>query len=317
MKAAISLGLGGSTRFELRDFARPKPHAHEVLVEVYASSVNPKDWKYITVLNGLMARVGLPPFVLGDDMAGVVVEKGAKVVGFEAGDAVYGMSIYPNTGAIAQYARLDTRRAALKPSNLSFSEAAGTPLAGLTALQALRAAEIHAGSKVLILGASGAVGTFATQIAKAFGAEVAGLCSTKNLELVRTLGADEVIDYTQPNFTVPERKFDAVFDAVSHYPMSACASWLKPDGIYVSALDGVGGTMNLLRDKVAYGHRRAKFVFVKPNSQDLNTLRTLCEEGKLRPVIDSEYAFDDVGDAFARSRSGRSRGKVIVNVKPR
>lgn len=317
MKAAISLGLGDATRFELRDRARPEPRAHELLVEVHASSVNPKDWKYVTVLNGLLSRMGLRPFVLGDDMAGIVVERGAAAIGFEVGDAVYGMSVHPSHGALAQFARLDSRRAAHKPANLTFSEAAGMPLAALTALQALRAAEVRAGSRVLILGASGGVGTFATQIARSLGAEVTAVCSTGNLELVRELGADQLVDYTQPGFRIAEAYFDAAFDAVSIYPMSACASWLKRDGIHVTALDGVAGALRLLRDKVTYGPRRARSVFVNANGQDLATLGALCEAGKLRPVIDSEYPFEDVARAFERSRSGRARGKIIVNVRPR
>lgn len=317
MKAATNSGFGPSSRIYLAEYSKPTVNANSLLIEVHASSVNPKDWKYITVLNQMIPRLGrLRPFILGDDIAGVVADKGRAVTNFEVGDNVFGMSIYPNTGALAEYALLDYRRAALKPKNLSYGEAAAVPLAGLTALQALQIAKVGPVSKVLILGASGGVGSFATQIAKACGAEVTGTCGNTNLELVRSLGADFVIDYTQQHSLIPSNYFDVVFDAVSLYSLSGCSSYLRDGGTYIASLGGAISAFRLLRDKFVGGSKRAQFVLVNSNDGDLNILKTYIETGKVRPVIDSEYSFEQVESAYQRSKTGHARGKIVVKVKP-
>ena len=317
MKAVTNIGFGRSTRIVLDDYPQPRVNANGLLIEVYASSVNPVDWKYMAPLNQMIPKLGrrIRPFILGDDIAGVVVDKGSAVTGFEVGDSVYGMSVYPNTGALAEYTLLDYRRAALKPNNVSYSEAAGLPLAGLTALQALQTAKVSQDSKVLILGASGGVGTFATQIAKALGAEVTGLCSSKNYELVRALGADTVIDYNQPNYSIPSDYFDVVFDAVSYYSLSKCSAYLKNTGTYIASLGNAKSAFDLFRDKFLHVNQKAKFVIVNANTRDLNKLKAYVEAGKLKTVIDSEFSFDQVEQAYQRSKTGHARGKIIINVK--
>jgi alcohol dehydrogenase len=318
MKAVTNSGFGQSSRIYIAEYPKPKLKSHCLLIETYASAVNPVDWKFIARLNQMIPRLGpIRPFILGNDVAGVVVDKGSAVTGFEVGDSVYGMSVYPTTGTLAEYVLLDYRQAALKPANLSYGEAAGVPLAALTALQALQAAEAGPESKVLILGASGGVGTFATQIAKALGAEVTGLCGKTNLELVRSLGADRVIDYTQPGYSIPSNYFDVVFDAVSLYSLSKCSSHLKNNGTYVVSLGNARSTFDLFRDKLSHGNRRAEFVIVNANTRDLNTLKTYIEAGKVKPIIDSEYSFDEVEQAYRRSKTGRVRGKIVIHVKPK
>ncbi|MDX1694655.1 MAG: NAD(P)-dependent alcohol dehydrogenase [Ketobacteraceae bacterium] len=317
MKAATCKGFGPQSSLTLADYPKPRMGSNDVMVEVYASSVNPKDWKLNTTINKLIPTLGdtIHPLVLGDDLAGVVVDKGSNVSRFNVGDEVYGMTMHLRTGALAEFAAIDQDCIALKPSNISFSEAASVPLAGLTALQALRLAEVKEGSKVLIIGASGGVGTFAVQIAKALGAEVTGVCSGRNLQLVESLGADNVIDYTQENFTDRDDSFDAVFDATSYNSLAKCSSLMTENGIFVSTLGHGKAIVDFALAQITHHKQKAKAVRVTPNTRDLETLCEYIEQGKVKPQIDSQYDLDEFEKAYERSQTGHAAGKIVINIK--
>ncbi len=287
----------------------------DVLVEVHASSVNPKDWKLNTNFSSLVPHIaGRAPNIIGDDLAGVVLECGKKVTAFSVGDQVYGMDMNWRTAACAERAIISQRMVARKPDKLSFGEAAAVPLAGLTALQALRLGNTQAGSKVLVIGASGGVGSFAVQIAKALGAAVTGVCSGKNQSLVLGLGAGSVIDYTQGDYRRETRDFDVVFDATSYETPQSCASLLQNDGFFVSTGGQATAYTGWATAKLLPGQHQAKIVMVKSNTADLDALRELIEAGKVRVVIDSEFSLGDIEQAYERSKSGRARGKIVINI---
>ncbi len=317
MRAVTNSGLGRGNQFVIDDYPVPEIGARDVLVEVHASSVNPKDWKLNTQFNRLIPRVGgrLRPLILGDDLAGIVRKTGRKVTGFQPGDAVYGMDMNIRTGALAEYARIDARRVARLPAHMDFSEAAAVPLAGLTALQCLQIARVAAGARVLVIGASGGVGTFAVQIARAMGAAVTGVCSGRNAPLVRELGALQIIDYQQEDYLDRREDFDAVIDAVSFYSLNECQSLLRSGGTYVSTLGYGTSLLKLVRDQARLDGKRARFVKVDANTTDLDTLREYIEQRQVRVVIDSAYDLDSVAAAYARSRSGRSVGKLVIRVR--
>lgn len=288
----------------------------DVLVEVHASSVNPKDWKLNTNFSSLVPHVaGRAPNIIGDDLAGVVLQCGKNVTAFAVGDEVYGMDMNWRTAACAEQTIISQRMIAHKPSNLSFSEAGAVPLAALTALQAFRMGNTKAGSKVLVIGASGGVGTFAVQIAKALGATVTGVCSGKNESLVTGLGADAVIDYTVGNYRDGTDDFDVIFDATSYETPQSCASLLKADGIFVSTGGQATAYTGWATAKLLPRQRRAKIVMVKSNTADLDTLRQLIEADEVKVVVDSEFSLRDIEQAYERSKSGRARGKIVVNVR--
>ncbi len=319
MKAASTVEFGLISPLELIETSRPEPGARDVLVKVVATSVNPKDWKLNQPFSSLIPSLGpwAKPVIMGDDLAGVVVAKGQEVKGIGIGDAVYGMDMRLRTAACAEFARIDARCVALKPKTLNFAEAAATPLAGLTALQGLRIAQVGPGTKVLIIGASGGVGTFAVQIAKAMGAMVTGVCSTANVALVKKLGADEVIDYRQEAFTDRQDDFDVVFDVTSYQSLASCWGLLKDGGVFVSTGGNATAIIGAMRDRILCQQKKSKSVWVSPNRQDLEQLAAYIDQGLVRPVIDSQYAFEKVNDAYVRSKSGRSVGKVVVLVSDR
>ena len=258
MKAATTRGFGSNTRLIVAEADKPSPGPNDVLIEVYASSVNPKDWKLNTNISSMIPKVG--PFagthIIGDDLSGVVVEVGSEVSNFEVGDEVYGMDMRLRTAACAQYAVIAQQRIGKKPQNISFTEAATVPLAALTALQAFQLGEVKKGTRLLIIGASGGVGTFAVQIGKAMGAEVVGVCSGKNAELVKQLGADSVIDYTQGDFTKGEDSFDVVFDATAFESLSSCTSLMKDDGVFISTAGHGKALFNAYRPHFGYKQQK-------------------------------------------------------------
>lgn len=317
MKAATTRGFGPKAVLVIGDTDKPKVNPNEVLVEVHASSVNPKDWKLNTNISSIVPSLGIFPklHIIGDDLSGVVVGKGTKVKHFEIGDEVYGMNMGLRTAACAEYAVINQKRICKKPSNLSYSEAASAPLAALTALQAFQLGEVKDGSKVLIIGASGGVGTFAVQIAKAMGAQVTGVCSGKNTALVKSLGADETIDYTERDFINDESDFDTVFDATAYQSLSSCSSLMNENGIYVSTGGNGTALLELVRDTIIPSTQKAKSVWVDANPSDLATLKDYFEQGKIKPIIDSEYGLEDIEQAYARSKTGRSVGKIVINIK--
>ena len=307
------------------EVAKPVPNDDQVLVRVRAAALNPVDGHMIrgSTIGRLFGGLRKPKETLfGRDYSGVVEAVGKNVTEFKPGDEVFGARM----GALAQYlcARADSG-VVLKPANISFEQAAAVGVAGLTALQGLRDnGHVTAGQKILINGASGGVGTFAVQIAKAFSAEVTGVCSTRNVELVRSIGADHVIDYTKEDFTQRPERYDVLFDNVGNHPFEARRRILKPKGICVLAGIGgagwqpgkgkriVGALTALLRSRFS----EEKFVgfIAQTKKDDLNFLRDLMQEGKVTPVIDRQYPFEQAVEALRYLEEGRARGKVIVRV---
>ncbi|MBL4682457.1 MAG: NAD(P)-dependent alcohol dehydrogenase [Pseudomonadales bacterium] len=219
------------------------------------------------------------------------------------------------TAACAEYAKISQRCIAHKPATLTFSEAASVPLAALTALQAFYIGKLTEGSRLLIIGASGGVGTFAVQIARAMGAKVTGVCSSKNAELVTSLGAAEVIDYTTQDYLNKENDFDMIFDATSFEGFISCSSLMKDDGVFVTTVGNGKAFLDLFKAQLSRGGQKAKSVFVQARTKDLETLTRFIEDGKVKPVLDSEYPLAKIDDAFARSKTGRARGKIVINIK--
>jgi NADPH:quinone reductase-like Zn-dependent oxidoreductase len=312
MKAIVIRRYGSPEVLQYEEVEQPKIKPDQLLVKVHASSVNPIDWKtrkgMLSILTGNKF-----PLILGFDVAGEVVAVGSQVTRFKGGDAIYGSTSFPG-GAYAEFAAIPENLAATKPTNMSFQEAATVPLAALTALQSLRdLGNIKSGQKVLINGASGGVGVFAVQIAKALGAEVTGVCSAKNLDLVRSLNADLVIDYTQQNFTKGNVQYDIIFDAVAKSSFSNCRNVLTPNGIYVSTLPIPEVILQSVLTAFLPG-QKAKIVLEKPNSQDLGYLKELIEAGKLRTVIDSTYPLQELTEAHRYSEGERTVGKIAIAI---
>lgn len=312
MKATIIRQYGSAEVLQYEDVEKPQIKPDQLLVKIYASSVNAIDWK---IRRGMMKVLTGSKFpkILGFDLAGEVVEIGSNVTRFQVGDAVYGSASFPG-GGYAEYAAVPENLVALKPTNLSYEEAATVPLVAMTALQALRnQGNIQPGQAVLINGASGGVGIFAVQIAKALGAEVTGVCSTRNVELVKSLGADRVIDYKQQDFTQDTAKYDIIFDAVGKRSLSATKQVLKPNGIYVTTLPSPQVLLQAALTAFLPG-QKAKLVFEKANAEDLNYLKELIEAGKIRTIIDRTYPLQELAAAHAYSESERAVGKIAIAI---
>ncbi len=321
MKAIVYTEYGSPDILQLKDVEKPTPNAHEVLVKVYTASANPLDWHRMRG-EPFLARLSegyLKPKNprLGADLAGRVEAVGSAVTELQPGDAVFG-SI--GAGSFAEYVCAPASAFALKPANLSFEGAAAVPIAAFTALQGLRdKGQIQTGQKVLINGASGGVGTCAVQIAKAFGAQVTGVCSTRNLELVRSIGADQVIDYTQADFTRNGQQYDLIFDAVGNRSVSDIKRALSPNGI--CAVAGFT-TLSRLFQVILLGAWVSKtgskkiglMATAHANKTDLVFIRGLLETGKVVPVIDRRYPLAKTADAIRYLEAGHARGKVIITV---
>lgn len=304
------------------DIEKPLPASDEVLVKVHAASVNPLDWHYMRgspYLMRAMVGIGAPDSqLMGVDFAGTVEATGDKVTRFKPGDAVFGGA----DGAFGEYVVIrESRAIAHKPENVSFEEAAAVPVAAITALQALRdKGQLKAGQKVLINGASGGVGTYAVQIAKAWGAEVHGVCSTRNVDMVHSIGADKVFDYKKENYTEGEHRYDLIIDNVANHSPLTNTQVLKPDGTLVT----VGGAqgdwvgpfltpiMTLLTQP--FVSQELQGIMARLNHEDLAELAELMKAGKMRSVIDRRYSLTETPQAVAYSESGRARGKIIINV---
>lgn len=322
MKAITRNEYGGPERIRFEDIDKPVPKDDEVLIEVKAASLNVADWHmmtgtpYMVRLMGSGFRKPKNP-VLGSDVAGVVEAVGSSVTRFKPGDAVFG-EIH---GSFAEYAVAAERHLAHKPSNATFEAAAAVPLAGFTALQGLRDhGQVKVGDKVLINGASGAVGTWAVQIARAMGAEVTAVCSTANVEAAREMGADHVIDYTKEDFTGLDTRFDVILDNVGNRPLSRLRRLLVDSGRYVmvSGPKGkwLGPMLRMARAQLLFLRRPQKFVWyvANVNLEDLEYLGSLVEQGKIAARIDRTYALSDVPEAFRYLGEGHARGKLVVTV---
>lgn len=323
MKAVVQRCYGSPAVLRVEDRAKPLPAADEILVKVRAAAVNPLDWHYMRgepYIMRLSSGIGAPnDTAMGVDFAGTVEAVGQDVRRFKVGDAVFG----GRGGALAEYVAVRESRAVVhKPETLTFEQAAAMPIAAVTALQGLRDhGRLRAGQKVLINGASGGVGTFAVQIAKALGAEVTGVCSTRNVELVRSLGADHVIDYTKENFTLGEQRYDLILDNVGTHSFRDYGRVLQPEGIIVtvgglSDDPWLGPVTQMIKGKVLSPFMSQHIVtfLAELNQSDLDALATLAREGKLTAAIDRRYSLDRAADAIAYVEEGHARGKVIVTV---
>jgi len=320
MKAVCYDSYGGMEVIEIREIEKPTAAEGQVLVRVQAAAINPYELHFLH---------GLPKFMrlfsglrrpknprLGSDFAGTVEEVGPGVSGFKVGDEVYGCV----HGALAEYHKAPIKAIAHKPTNLDFSEAASLPMVALTALQGLRDnGRLQPGQTVLVNGASGGVGTAAVQIAKAMGAEVTGVCSGRNAELVRSLGADRVIDYTQEDFIADGAKYDVFYDNIGNRTVSECYSILKDTGRYVGAgadsdKKGYINRMWKMALKSLFGRRKMISVMAKTKGEDLAIFKEMVESGKIKPVIDREYPLSDIVEALTYLETGRVRGKVVIKV---
>ena len=317
----------GLANLKLEEIEKPIPNDDQILVKVRAASVNPYDWHFIEGTPKIMRLMGVglrkpKDTRLGVDFSGTVEAVGKNVTQFKPGDDVFG----GRGGAFAEYVcRRAEGAVALKPANITFEQAASVNIAGITALQGLRdKGKVQPGQKVLINGASGGVGTFAVQIAKSFGADVTGVCSTRNVDLVRSLGADHVIDYTKEDFAKGEQRYDVILDNVPNHSLSECRRILNPNGKYV--LIGGGGP-NDSRWVGPFG-RVIKTMLLSPfmsqkmgmmmadaNHNDLTILADMMQSGKLKPVIDRTYKLAEVPAAIAYLEEGHARGKVIITVE--
>ncbi|MBD6618731.1 NAD(P)-dependent alcohol dehydrogenase [Komarekiella sp. 'clone 1'] len=312
MKAVVIRRYGPAEVLHYEDVEQPKIEPTQLLVKVRASSVNPVDWKIRQGMLSLITGSKFPK-ILGFDVAGEVVAVGSGVTRFKPGDAIYGSTSLPG-GGYAEFAAVPENLVALKPTNLSYEEAATVPLAALTALQALRdQGNIQAGQTVLINGAAGGVGIFAVQIAKALGAVVTGVSSTKNLDLVKSLGADYLIDYTQQDFTEGAAQYDIVFDVVGKRSLSTSKRVLKPTGIYITTLPTPEIFVQGILTAFIPG-QKAKFILERPNTQDLVYLKDLIEAGKIRAVIDRTYPLQELAAAHTYSETERAVGKIAIAV---
>jgi NADPH:quinone reductase-like Zn-dependent oxidoreductase len=321
MKAAVIDGYGGSDRLQVRVAAEPgEPGPGQVLLRVRAASVNPIDWK---IRQGKM-RLLMPakfPLILGYDAAGEVEAIGPEVTRFQPGDTVFGaVDAHPQGGSYAERALTRESALAAMPQALSFEEAAALPVAGVTALQALRdKGELVAGEMVVINGAAGGVGHLAVQIAATVGARVAGVASRRNLDFVRSLGAQEVIDYEEEDFAGRDDAWDVIFDAVGTHTYQDCEPSLsRGGGIYVTTAVGPRSFLNGLFTGFAglFGQKkRARWITAKPKGEDLALLARLVDQGRIRPVIQEVFPLERIREAHELSETGRVRGKVVLRVQ--
>jgi len=322
MKAIVQHRYGDPSVLSLEDVDEPTITDDEMLVRVRASSVNPQDWYFVTG-TPYLARLSFglrrpKQHIPGTDMAGVVEKVGSSVTQLQPGDAVFGM----RSGAFAEYVSVRPDQVVAKPAGVTFEQAAAVPVAALTALQGLRdKGRIHAGQQVLINGASGGVGTFAVQIAKSFGAEVTGVCSTRNVETIRSLGADHVIDYTREDFVQSGRKYDLILDIAGNRSVADRRRAMTPKGILV--LVGGPKTSKLLGPlpgfvKVSIGSPLGSQTMVtmlaKNSRDDLAVMAELLESGKVRPVIDRTYPIAEVAAALSYLGEGHAKGKIVISV---
>lgn len=313
MKAAIIDRYGSPEVLQIKEVEQPQIEPDQMLVKVHASSINPIDWK---IRKGLLKnRSGNEfPMFLGYDLSGEVIEVGDRINQFHLGDLIYARLDQSTGGAYAEYAAVSVEVAAAKPNNMSHEEAATVPLAAMTALQALQnKGKIEAGQKVLINGASGGVGIFAVQIAKALGAEVTGICSGSNVEMVKNLGADRVINYKEQDFTEDDIKYDIVFDVVGKSTPLECKPVLKDDGVYITTQPTPDDKLKEWEQKLM-PNQKAEVILLQSNAEDLMYLTKEIEAGKIKTVIDRTYPLSEIADAHAYSETEHAAGKIAIGV---
>jgi NADPH:quinone reductase-like Zn-dependent oxidoreductase len=323
MKAAVYTKYGPPDVVQIRDIEKPVPKDNEVLIRICAAAVNPLDWHFMRgepyVVRAMCGLLKPKTTQLGVDVAGQVEAVGRKVRQFKPDDEVFGAC----RGAFAEYGCTPESSLATKPRNLTFEQACAVSVAGRTALQGLRdKGQIQAGQKVLVNGAAGGVGTFVVQIAKSFGADVTGVCSTRNLDMVRSIGADCAIDYTREDFTKSGQRYDIFFDCFANHSLFACRRILNPKGVYIAVGGPSGPWMIGLLGRAVTGPvlsalTSQKFVtfMAKSSQEDLRILGELMETGKVTPVIDRRYRLSEVPEAIRYLEEGHPRGKVVITLE--
>ena len=324
MKAIVSTQYGSPDVLQFTEVEKPTPRDNEVLVKVHAASVNAADWHLLRGKPFLMRLMGYgllkPKYrILGSDIAGRIEAVGRNVKQFQAGDEVFGNTATYGFGDFAEYVSVPEDALVLKPTTLSFEEAAAVPQAALVALQGLRdKGQIKPGQKVLIYGASGGIGTFAVQIATSFGAEVTAVCSTRNLDMARSIGADHVIDYTKEDFTRNGQQYDLILAVNGYHSLFDYKRALRPRGMYVMT-GGSSAQMfqaMLLGPLVSMtGRQKMGNSAHKPNQKDLVFMKELLEAGKVVPVIDRRYPFHETAEAIRYLEAGHARGKVVITME--
>jgi NADPH:quinone reductase-like Zn-dependent oxidoreductase len=316
MKAIVYIQFGPPDVLQLKEVEKPSPKDHEVLIQIYATTVvkEDPDFRASPGFNGFLKPRNL---ILGQELAGVIEAVGSRVTRFRPGDQVFGIDAF---GAYAEYKCMPEDGAlAIKPANMSYAEAASVPNGALTALPFLRdKGNIQSGQNVLIYGASGSVGASALQLARFFGAEVTGVCSTANLEMVKFLGADEVIDYTQEDFTKNGKTYDIIFDAVGKISFSHCKDSLAERGVFLTSGILPENMLHVLWTSVA-GGKKAKFAATglrpaREKTKDLVFLKELIEAGKLKAVIDRNYPLEQMAEAHRYVEKGHKKGNVVISV---
>lgn len=321
MKAIVYIKYGSPDVLHLKEVGKPTPKDDEVLVKIRAAAANAADYY---LLSGIVPRTMgfglLKPNnkILGADIAGQVEAVGRNVKAFKPGDEVFGDISGCGFGGFAEYVCARENVLVLKPANMTFEAAAAAPMAAVTALQGLRdKGQIQAGQKVLINGASGGVGSFAVQIAKSFGAEVTAVCSPRNVDTVRSMGANHIIDYTQENFTQNGQRYDLILAANGYHPISAYKRALSPQGIYVAA----GGSMAQIFQAMLLGpllsmtgRQKMGNLLAKPNQKDLAFVKQLLEAGQVVPVIDRCYPLSEVSEALRYLGEGHAKGKIVITM---
>jgi NADPH:quinone reductase-like Zn-dependent oxidoreductase len=327
MKAVVYTNYGSPDVLEIREIKKPAPNDDQVLVKVRAAAINPLDWHFMEgkpyIMRAMIGGMRKPKSPqLGVDLAGEVEAVGKNVTQFKPGDEVFGTG---HGAAFAEYVCANKTKLVLKPANVTFAEGAAVPIAALTALQGLRDyGKVQPGQKVLINGASGGVGTFAVQIAKTLGAEVTGVCSTRNVELVQSLGADHVIDYTKEDFTKGSERYDVILDNVGTQPLSGFRHVLKPNGILVmigggGPTDGkwVGAMTRPIKTKLMspFVSQKMSMMLAEIRQEDLATMADLMQSGKVKPVIDRTYPLGQIREAMTYLEEGHARGKVIITME--
>jgi NADPH:quinone reductase-like Zn-dependent oxidoreductase len=324
MKAVVYYKYGSPDVLQYEEIEKPTAGDDEVLIKVRAASVNPFDWHFMRgtpYFLRIMAGLRKPRDTrLGVDVAGQVEAMGRNATQFKSGDEVFGAC----RGAFAEYACTSESALVIKPDNVTFEQAASVPVAAFTALQGLRdKGQIQPGQKVLINGAAGGVGTFAVQIAKSFGADVTGVCSTRNVEMVRSIGADRVIDYTQEDFTKSGQRYDLFFDCVGNHSLSACRRVLNPKGIYLPVggetgrwmIGALARSITTLVWSWFVSQKLVIFFLARSSKEDLAIMHELMEAGKVTPVIDKRYRLSEVPEAIRYLEEGHARGKVVITLE--
>ena len=314
MKAILTKEYGNADVLKLAEIDKPIIGDGEVLIQVIITSVNPMEWK---VRNGEMKMMTgkTPPEILGSDFSGIVSKIGSSITGFKKGDEVYGMTDGLKGGAYAEYLKINEDMFAIKPGNLSFDEAASLPMVAQTAYQALvHKAQVKKGDHILINGCTGGVGSVAVQIAKALGCTVTGVCSTKNIEFAKSLGADHIIDYKKDDLLENENSYDSIFDTIGNHSFAEFKKTLKAGGVCVTTSPTIpamlfGSVLNLFRSK------KAKIIMVASSKQDLDAIRTMFQNAQIKPQIAHTFPIEEIKDAHNLSEKGRVVGKIVLKIQ--